>query len=135
MSRDGYESEEDTNNSVARIPERGLFGGAREPIRGRKWDSVRGAEPVIVQSVDPHAAKSWVSTMVRSSMYGPYPKEDAQRVDIAFLNAQTPGYSKPWRGDREDPEKGPGFLHNKKTRKIWYQKLQVCTPKYSPRHL
>jgi hypothetical protein len=128
MSRDGYESEEDARSNLARIPERGIFGGAREPIRGRKWDSVRGAEPVIMQSADPHATNGWVSTMLRSTRYGPYRNEDTKRVDFDFLNLQTPGYNNPWRGDDMDTEKGPGFLHSKKKRKMWYQRIQVSSP-------
>lgn len=104
----------------------GFFGGHREPVKGRKWDHAREGEPVIMQS-GRASASPW-HTFLMSSMYGPAPAEDGKKVDADFLQQQTPGYMKPWRGDLDenaDPEKLSGLLHNKKRRKSFINRLQV----------
>jgi hypothetical protein len=62
-------------------------------------------------------------------MYGPTQAEDGERVDESFLEQQTPGYERPWRGDlekgREDPDKMTQLLHSKKSRKTFAKRLQV----------
>jgi hypothetical protein len=118
ISTDGYvDSYEETPKKPA---ETGFFGGHREPVKGRKWDYAREGDPVIMQSgVQPNSS-SW-RTYIKSSRYGPPLHEDAEIVDNEFLQQQTPGYQKPWRGDLEggdDPEKHiRGLIHSKKQRR------------------
>lgn len=62
-------------------------------------------------------------------MYGPGPNEDHTRVTFEFLNQQTPGYDRPWRGDLDganDLEKAGGFLQSRKQRRTFFQRWQVC---------
>lgn len=124
-SEDGYVDtfDEVLQGSLTKVPEKGFFGW-RDPVRGRKWDHVREGEPVIVQSGFARRGSPW-SAFVRSSQYGPAISEDGRRVDQAFLDAQTPGYDRPWVGDVDgnDPEK-MGRL-SRKRRKIWYMRVQV----------
>lgn len=115
---------------LSKAPERKLFSTSKEPERGRKWDHVRQSDPVIVQSSISEAASRWMR-YVKSSMYGPSPDEDRKIVDNTFLEAQTPGYQRPWRGEceaDEDPEKALGLRPSKRRRRIWYQKIQVGAP-------
>lgn len=108
----------------------GFFGVHREPVRGRKWDHAREGDPVIMKTAAPSTSSSWLS-YVRSSMYGPGITEESKRMDEEFLEQQTPGYQKPWRGDleaRADPEALSGLLHLKKQRKTFFARLQVCLP-------
>jgi hypothetical protein len=61
-------------------------------------------------------------------MYGPALCEDGKRVDEDFLQLQTPGYQKPWRGDLEgndDSEKLTGLLHSRKQQRSLIKRLQV----------
>lgn len=121
---DGYV--DDYDDEISKKPETGFFGGHKEPVKGRKWDHAREGDPVIMQSgVQPNSS-SW-RTYIKASMYGPAINEDGEKVDQAFLQQQTPGYQKPWRGDLEggdDPEKLSGLLHNKKQRKNFIKRLQ-----------
>lgn len=125
MSKDGYvDTHPDVSKAANAVPERNLFGAAREPVRGRKWDHAREGDPVIVQSHG-KGSSPW-STFVKASMYGPTIGEEGETVGPDFLDEQTPGYSQPWRGDApgEDPEKALGLLHSKKRRLLWYQRAQ-----------
>jgi hypothetical protein len=126
VSQDGFVDTDGDSLNGARVKaqERGLF-GAREPDRGRKWDHCREGDPVILQS-GVQKTSPWTK-FVRSSAYGPAAEEAGERVNEAFLDLQTPGLDKPWRGDMEgvDLEKALGLLHTKKRRKIWYQRIQV----------
>jgi hypothetical protein len=128
-SQDGYVSSDDDDESHENLPksaERGLFGGSKEPDRGRKWDHARQGDPVIVQSGTLQMSSPW-KTFVRSSMYGYTMHKEGQRVDSTFLDQQTPGYENPWRGDVEgaDPEKALGLRRSKKRRRVWYERIQV----------
>ena len=105
----------------------GLFGGYREPVRGRKWDHVREGDPVIMRS-EMHAGSSPWRTYIKASMYGPGSNEDVNRVDEEFLRAQTPGYEKPWRGDLEntdDRDTLMNLLHSKKRQRSLFYRTQV----------
>ena len=113
----------------------------REPVKGRKWDHAREGDPVIMRApqyqygssaaalASAAGSSSW-NSYIRSSMYGPAPAEDGERVDESFLEQQTPGYQRPWRGDlekaSEDQEKLSGLLQSRKQRKTFLQRLQVC---------
>jgi len=128
-SQDGYvDSDNDTSEETpAKSPERGFFGGSKEPDKGRKWDHARQGDPVILQA---GGSSPW-KTFVKSSMYGPALDEDGRRVDESFLEEQTPGYVQPWRGDVEggDPEKALGLTRRKIRQRMWYQRIQVGTHK------
>jgi hypothetical protein len=107
--------------------ETGFFGGHREPVRGRKWDHARDRNPVIMQSGVLQTASPW-RTYIKSTMYGPALIEDGKRVDEDFLQRQTPGYEKPWRGDlegNEDLDTTRGLLHSKKQRRTLLKRIQV----------
>jgi hypothetical protein len=125
MSQDGFVDTYDdvSQGGLEKKPETGFFGGHKEPVKGRKWDHARDGDPVIMQSLS--TSSPW-RMYIKSSMYGPAQEEDGKVVDANFLQQQTPGYQKPWRGDLEgngDPEKG--FLHNKKKQKSMMRKVQV----------
>lgn len=129
ISKDGYEDSDDELSGIhEKAPERGLFGGHKEPEKGRKWDHAREHTPVIMQNGPDSGAESW-KTFVKASMYGPGLADEGKRVDEKFLQELTPGYQQPWRGDAEgdDVENGLGLLHlhNRKQRRKWYLRIQV----------
>jgi len=126
-SQDGF-VETVKEGSNAKKPETGFFGGHREPVKGRKWDHIRDAEPVIMQGGDIPTASPWVP-FIRSSMYAPAPNEDRKIVTPEFLQQQTPGYERPWRGDLEQgegSEKFSALIYSKKKRKSLLVRFQVC---------
>lgn len=131
ISLDGYvDSDEDTYNAISdKKVESGFFGGLREPVRGRKWDHARDAEPVIVRSgVQPNTAV-W-RTFVKASTYGVPGGEDRKLVDQTFLNNLTPGYDRPWCGDLEkgingDDDNITSLIYNKKKRETFIKRVQV----------
>ena len=125
MSQDGYVDNFDdvSQGGLEKKPETGFFGGHREPVKGRKWDHARDGDPVIMQSLP--TSSPW-RTYIKSSMYGPAQEEDGKLVDPKFLQQQTPGYQKPWRGDLEDPgDPEKGILHNRKKQRSIIRKIQV----------
>lgn len=132
VSKDGWVDDDDKSSPgvAGKTPERGFFGGSKEPVRGRRWDHVRDRDPVISRAAAPQPASPW-RTFVKASTYGHSVDEDARIVDVKLLNEQTPGYDRPWRGDVEgdDPEKALGIFHSKKRRRLWYERLQVRTLK------
>lgn len=128
QSQDGYvDTYEDASLGMnGKKQETGFFGVHREPVRGRKWDHARDGDPVIMQSGVHPTSSPW-KTYIKSSMYGPALTEDGKRVDEDFLQRQTPGYEKPWRGDLEgadDPETLIGLLHSKKQRRSLLKRFQ-----------
>jgi hypothetical protein len=128
MSQDGFvDTYDDVSHGVPeKKAETGFFGGHKDPVKGRKWDHAREGDPVIMQSLP--TSSPW-RMYIKSSMYGPALDEDGKKVDEEFLQQQTPGYQKPWRGDQEsssDPEKFASLLHNKKKQRSMIQRVQVC---------
>ncbi|KAG4430351.1 hypothetical protein IFR05_014170 [Cadophora sp. M221] len=124
-SHDGY-VETIKEGSIGKKPDTGFFGGHREPVKGRKWDHVRDAEPVIMQGGDVPTASPWVP-FIKSSMYAPAPYEDRKIVTPEFLQQQTPGYERPWRGDMEQgegSEKFSALMYSKKKRKSLLVRFQ-----------
>ena len=115
-------------------PETGLFGGHKEPVRGRKWDHARDGDPVIMRVSDPQQS-SW-GAFIRSSMYGPPDSRDSKVVSEDFLRQQTPGYEKPWRGDLEenqDPDSTIyNLLHGEKKRRSTLIRIQVQCHLHQP---
>ncbi|KAI6716569.1 hypothetical protein JHW43_000828 [Diplocarpon mali] len=106
--------------------ETGFFGGHKGPVKGRKWDHLRDSEPVIMQDGDFPASSSWVP-FIKSSMYAPAQNENRTIVTPEFLQQQTPGYDKPWRGDAENgdgSEKFSALLYSKKKRKTMLSRVQ-----------
>ncbi|KAJ4294760.1 hypothetical protein N0V88_004994 [Collariella sp. IMI 366227] len=79
--------------------------------RGRKWDHLRSAEPVIVQRYHRAASDSPWRSFVRSSRYGHLPNEEAQVVDPDELDRLQPDFN----GPVEIPELN-GFSGRKPTR-------------------
>lgn len=63
--------------------------------RGRKWDHLRSAEPVIVPRYRGTTADSPWHSYLASSRYGRMPNEEAQLVDIEVLNKLQPGFNSP----------------------------------------
>lgn len=128
VSHDGYiEEYDEAAHGLVEKTGTGFFGGHRDPVKGRKWDHARDAEPVIVRLVNSKSSP-W-STFVKSSLYGRASGEDSKIVSYDYLQNQTPGYEKPWRGDLEsndDPQSISGLLHNKKQRRTFIQRMQVC---------
>ncbi|KAG4028889.1 hypothetical protein MFRU_018g00020 [Monilinia fructicola] len=130
ISLDGYvDSDDDTYNAVSdKKVETGFFGGLREPVRGRRWDHARDAEPVILRSgILPNAAV-W-RTFIKASTYGAPEGEDRKLVDQDFLNNLTPGYDRPWCGDLEKGEGGDddnitSLIYNKKKRATFVKRVQ-----------
>jgi hypothetical protein len=135
VSHDGYVDTYDDadTHGTERKHDTGFFGVHREPVKGRKWDHAREGDPVILrapaqQNGSSSASSSW-NSYIRSSMYGPAPSDHGERVDESFLEQQTPGYQRPWRGDlekaSEDQEKLSGLLHSRKRRKTFLKRIQV----------
>jgi hypothetical protein len=128
-SQDGYVEIDDNESteSLGKAAGKGFFGGHKGPEKGRKWDHARESDPIILQSPVAESFAPW-KAFVTSSMYGPPFDKERKIVDPSFLDEQTPGYSRPWRGDLEgeDPEKALGLSPRKKRTTIWYQRMQVC---------
>ncbi|KAF5874106.1 uncharacterized protein Bfra_004113 [Botrytis fragariae] len=130
ISLDGYvDSDDDTYNAISdKKVETGFFGGLREPVRGRKWDHARDAEPVILRAgVQPNAAV-W-RTFIKASSYGIPEGEDRKLVDQSFLNNLTPGYDRPWCGDLEkgegdDDDNITSLIYNKRKRETFLKRVQ-----------
>jgi hypothetical protein len=127
VSQDGFVDMYDDMAHTEKKSETGFFGSHREPVKGRKWDHAREGDPVIMRSAVRPTSSPW-RTYIKSSMYGPALCEDGKRVDEDFLQLQTPGYQKPWRGDLEgndDSEKLTGLLHSRKQQRSLIKRLQV----------
>ncbi|EDN93926.1 hypothetical protein SS1G_09793 [Sclerotinia sclerotiorum 1980 UF-70] len=130
ISLDGYvDSDDDTYNATSdKKVETGFFGGVREPVKGRKWDHARDAEPVIVRSGVQSNAAVW-RNFIKASTYGAPEGEEHTLVDHAFLNNLTPGYDRPWCGDLEkgegdDDDNITSLIYNKKKRESFYKRVQ-----------
>jgi hypothetical protein len=91
-------------------------GTPKSEKRGRKWDHLRSAEPVIVSGYKARAQPSspW-HTFVRSSQYGHLPHEEAHILDVEELNKLQPGFN--------DPNDLPRSLEPKRTTKARRQAL------------
>ena len=71
-------------------------------MRGRKWDHLRSAEPVIVPGYAPiigrHTADVGWHDFIHSSAYGPVPGEESEVVDYSYLEKLQPNFSSPPNG-------------------------------------
>jgi len=87
--------------------------------RGRKWDHLRSAEPVIVPRYNRTTPDTPWRGYVQSSRYGRLPNEDAEIVDPEVLDKLQPGLNDP-----VEMPKFNGTLGGKPTRrKRLYQRL------------
>ncbi|AEO70904.1 89388d7a-731a-41cd-b2be-a899206995c0 [Thermothielavioides terrestris] len=100
VSRDGYVYEnpavlglEGARTPWARLRMRLMRKDGSE--RGRKWDHLRSAEPVIVPQYGRAAPDSPWRSYVQSCRYGRLPNEEAQIVDPEVLDKLQPGFQGP----------------------------------------
>lgn len=97
VSRDGFVYPGDTAPTEAK-PSRLTFqnllrkGGAE---RGRKWDHLRSAEPVVVSKFIMSEPGSPWRNFVRSSAYGHLPNEESEVVGVDELDKLQPGFNNP----------------------------------------
>jgi hypothetical protein len=134
ISQDGYVDDYEDVVSGSKKHETTFFGVHREPVRGRKWDHAREKEPVILQAGVIPTGSQW-QTYIKSTMYGPSLSEDPKLVNQDFLQRQTPGYERPWRGDLENggsDEKGSNIFRNKKKQRSMIMTFQVSYARRGP---
>lgn len=100
VSRDGFVYEnpavlglEGSRTSRARL--RKLLTRKDGAERGRKWDHLRSAEPVIVPRYSRATPDAPWRSYVQSSRYGRLPNEEAQIIDPEGLDKLQPGFSDP----------------------------------------
>ena len=97
VSKDGFETWDDPQLGPAqavqaRIPHFLRYG--RAPMRGRKWDHLRSAEPVIVARHSPATSKpamAW-QDFIHSSAWGHMPNEDSEVVDYEVMKKLQPTF-------------------------------------------
>lgn len=97
VSRDGYIDPDDQTLAEAKFSRLRLQnllrkGGAE---RGRKWDHLRSAEPVVVSKFLTSEQDCPWRDFVRSSAYGHLPDEEAQVVEPDELDKLQPGFNDP----------------------------------------
>lgn len=104
MSKDGFVDVDDPHlgpaqGSRAKIPHFLRYG--RASMRGRKWDHLRSAEPVIVPGYNPgyrpataQPALAW-QDFINSSAWGRMPNEESEVVDPEVLNKLQPTFNRP----------------------------------------
>ncbi|KAK3687262.1 hypothetical protein B0T22DRAFT_123717 [Podospora appendiculata] len=63
--------------------------------RGRKWDHLRSAEPVIVHRYTRQGPNSPWPAFLQSSHYGHIPNEDSEIVDVSILEKLQPNFNNP----------------------------------------
>ncbi|KAK4240369.1 hypothetical protein C8A03DRAFT_13291 [Achaetomium macrosporum] len=100
ISKDGYVYDnpavlglEESRRSRARL--RKLLTRKDGAERGRKWDHLRSAEPVIVPRYIRATPDSPWRSYVQSSRYGRLPNEEAQIIDPEDLEKLQPGFNSP----------------------------------------
>ncbi|KAL1871604.1 hypothetical protein VTK73DRAFT_1953 [Phialemonium thermophilum] len=102
VSKDGYVYVLDDDESTprrrvrSRITLQRILKGKEAAERGRKWDHLRSAEPVIVSgSLARAQSRSPWWDFVRSSEYGHLPNEESEVVSIEELDKLQPGFNNP----------------------------------------
>jgi hypothetical protein len=118
VSQDGFVDWDDpqlgpARGSRAKIPHMLRYGRASR--RGRKWDHLRSAEPVIVAGYpptmassaygQPSTARAW-HDFIHSSSYGPLENEESEVVDNAMLEKLQPDFGQPVRDPYNPLEAG-----------------------------
>ncbi|KAI6782102.1 Regulator of phospholipase D-like protein [Emericellopsis cladophorae] len=104
VSKDGYIDYDDPKLGPAqdarhKIPHFLRYG--RASMRGRKWDHLRSAEPVVVpryHSTSVMTTDPGFRQFVHSSAYGPMEGEVSERVDPDYLEKLQPTFNLPARG-------------------------------------
>ncbi|PFH56554.1 hypothetical protein XA68_16337 [Ophiocordyceps unilateralis] len=97
VSKDGFVEWDDPHlgpgkDPRAKIPHFLRYG--RASMRGRKWDHLRTAEPVIISGNRPATSQpspSW-REFVRASSWGNMPNEDSEVVDYDVLKKMQPSF-------------------------------------------
>ncbi|KAI9896976.1 hypothetical protein N3K66_007998 [Trichothecium roseum] len=100
VSKDGFINVEDPSlgpaqDSRAKIPHFLRYG--RASMRGRRWDHLRSAEPVIVAGYMPttmRPSNGWQG-YIHSSAYGPLPNEDSEVLDFDNWEKLQPNFGMP----------------------------------------
>ena len=114
VSRDGYTDPGDPALIEAKRSRLSLQNMLRKGgvERGRKWDHLRTADPVVVSKflVGPEPGSPW-RNFVRSSEYGHLPNEEAQVVDEDEMDRLQPGFNNP-----VDIPRSTEFKRSRKTR-------------------
>lgn len=97
VSKDGFVAWDDPRlepapDTYSRIPHFLRYGRASK--RGRKWDHLRSAEPVIVAGYSPATAQPALAwrEFIRSSAWGRMPNEESQVVDHDYLQKLQPTF-------------------------------------------
>ncbi|PNY28717.1 Regulator of phospholipase D SRF1 [Tolypocladium capitatum] len=97
VSKDGFVAWDDpqlgpVQDAHAGIPHFLRYG--RASMRGRKWDHLRSAEPVIVAGYSPATARPGLAwqEFIHSSAWGHMPNEDSEVVDYEVLRKQQPTF-------------------------------------------
>ncbi|PTB45713.1 hypothetical protein M441DRAFT_323707 [Trichoderma asperellum CBS 433.97] len=128
VSKDGFVSWDDPKlgppqNERGRIPH--LFKYGRASARGRKWDHLRSAEPVIISShpsMFQQPSVSWAD-FIRSSAWGRPRNEQSEIIDIEALNQLQPNFNKETElplhaADKHDRRRKSAF-----SKRVWGQML------------
>jgi hypothetical protein len=87
--------------------------------RGRKWDHLRSAEPVIVPRFSRATPDSPWRSYVQSSRYGRLPNEEAAVVDPEVLDKLQPGFN----GPVDVPDLNGAMARRPTRTKVLYKRL------------
>ncbi|PHH86628.1 hypothetical protein CDD83_9955 [Cordyceps sp. RAO-2017] len=97
VSKDGFVAWDDpqlgpAKDVRAKIPHFLRYG--RASMRGRKWDHLRSAEPIIVASHRPATTNPTLAwqEFLHASAWGPMPNEDSEVVDYDVLRKLQPSF-------------------------------------------
>jgi len=105
VSRDGYvdwstdPASDDDYHKKIKVPRL-----KKGQSRGRKWDHLRTAEPVIVTGHSAEPASKW-RDFIQSSTYGRMDHEETTVVDPEYLNQLQPSFNQPF--DMPQPSEKP----------------------------
>ncbi|KAK3319256.1 hypothetical protein B0H66DRAFT_582568 [Apodospora peruviana] len=98
MSRDGYVYE---NNGLVEAKKTAkdkllhMMKRKNGAERGRRWDHLRSAEPVIVHRYARTSPNNPWMSFVQSSQYGHIPNEESEVVDVDMLEKLQPNFNSP----------------------------------------
>ncbi|KAM0484405.1 hypothetical protein ACHAPX_001828 [Trichoderma viride] len=135
VSKDGFVSWDDPKlgapqNERGRIPH--LFKYGRADPRGRKWDHLRSAEPVIVSShpsMFQQPSVTWAQ-FIQSSAWGRPRNEQSQVIDIEALNRLQPNFNK----EMELPLNTADHKHDRRRQSAFSKRMwrQILNSPLSP---
>ncbi|PON21348.1 hypothetical protein TGAM01_v209799 [Trichoderma gamsii] len=135
VSKDGFVSWDDPKlgppqNERGRIPH--LFKYGRADARGRKWDHLRTAEPVIVSShpsTFQQPSVTWAE-FIRSSAWGRPRNEHSEVIDIEALNRLQPNFNK----EMELPLNTADHKHDRRRKSAFSKRMwrQILNSSLSP---